>query len=65
MFSGLMFDPVWLIVLPAMALAIYAQWKVQSTYSRYSNVEVARNLTAEDAARRILNAEYVEGVSIE
>lgn len=65
MFSGLMFDPVWVIVLPAIALAIYAQWKVQSTYSRYSNVEVARRLTAEDAARRILNAEYVENVSIE
>ncbi len=65
MFSGLMFDPVWVIVLPAMALAIYAQWKVQSTYSRYSNVEVMRHLSAEDAARRILNAEYVEGVTIE
>jgi Zn-dependent membrane protease YugP len=65
MFSSLVFDSTWLILLPAMALAIYAQWRVQSTYSRYSTVEVARRLTAEDAARRILTAEYVEGVSIE
>lgn len=65
MFSGLMFDPIWVIVLPAMALALYAQWKVQSTYSHYANVEVVRQLTAEDAARRILNADHVEGVAIE
>lgn len=65
MFSGLMFDPVWVIVLPAMALAVYAQWKVHSTYTRYSEVRIGRRMTAHEAAQRILNAEYVDGVSIE
>ncbi|MDD4902948.1 MAG: zinc metallopeptidase [Candidatus Bipolaricaulis sp.] len=54
-----------LILLPALALAAYAQWKVQSTYSRYAAVDVARRTTAEEVARRILNAEYVQDVSFE
>lgn len=62
---GFMFLPDMIILLPAMAFAIYAQWKVQSTYARYSTVEVGRRLSAEDAARRILTAEYVQGVSFE
>ena len=51
-----------LILLPALALAAYAQWKVQSTYSRYAAVDVARRTTAEEVARRILNAEYIQDV---
>ncbi len=65
MFNGFVFDPSWAILLPAMAFAIYAQWKVQSTYARYSTVQVARRLTAEEAARRILTAEYIQDVSFE
>jgi hypothetical protein len=61
-----MFDMMSLVILlPAVVLAAYAQWKVHSTYTRYSTVDVARRLTAEEAARRILSAEYVEGVSYE
>ncbi|MDD5264343.1 MAG: zinc metallopeptidase [Candidatus Bipolaricaulis sp.] len=59
------FDATWLILIPALALAAYAQWKVQSTYSRYSTVDVTRHTTAEDVARRILNAEYIQDVSFE
>ena len=54
-----------LILLPALALAAYAQWKVQSTYSRYAAVDVARRTTAEEVARRILNAEYIQDVDFE
>jgi Zn-dependent membrane protease YugP len=54
-----------LILLPALALAAYAQWKVQSTYSRYAAVDVARRTTAEEVAQRILNAEYIQDVSFE
>ncbi len=59
------FDATWLIVIPALALAMYAQWRVQSTYNRYSTVEVTRHTTAEEVARRILNAEYIQDVSFE
>jgi hypothetical protein len=59
------FDATWLILIPALALAAYAQWKVQSTYSRYSTVDVTRHTTAEEVARRILNAEYIQDVTFE
>jgi Zn-dependent membrane protease YugP len=62
---GFMFLPDMIILLPAIAFAMYAQWKVQSTYTRYSTVEISRRLTAEDAARRILTAEYVQDVGFE
>jgi hypothetical protein len=61
----MLFDATWLILIPALALAAYAQWKVQSTYSRYSTVDVTRRTTAEEVARRILNAEYIQDVSFE
>jgi Zn-dependent membrane protease YugP len=61
-----MFDLTSLVILmPAIALAAYAQWKVHSTYNRYAAVGVARHLSAEDAARRMLTAQHIDGVSIE
>jgi len=65
LFSYFLFGPSIIILLPAIAFAIYAQWKVQSTYNRFANVEVVRRLTAEEAARRILNAEFVQDVTFE
>lgn len=65
MFQYFLFGPSMVILLPAIALAVYAQWKVHSTYSQYANVDVSRRVTAEDAARRILSAEHVDGVSFE
>ena len=32
------FDPTFLMLIPAMIFAFWAQWKVQSTYQRYSRV---------------------------
>ena len=55
---------IW-ILLPAIALAIYAQWRVRSTYRRYATVDTAGRVAASGAARQILDAEAVSGVSIE
>ena len=55
---------IW-ILLPAIALAIFAQWRVRSTYRRYTTVETAARVAASGAARRILDAEAISGVSIE
>ncbi len=65
MFDFFLFGPSIIILMPAMAFAIYAQWKVQSTYNRFATVEVSRRLNAEEAARRILNAEYIQGVTFD
>ncbi|OGF53686.1 MAG: hypothetical protein A2Z21_01360 [Candidatus Fraserbacteria bacterium RBG_16_55_9] len=49
------FDMRWLImVAPAILLAIYAQWKVKSSYARYSKIASSSGLTARQVAERIL-----------
>ncbi len=49
------FDPLWLIMVsPALLLAVYAQWKVKSTYARYSRVASSSGLNARQVAERIL-----------
>ena len=50
------FDPRYLIfALPAMALVLFAQWRVRSAYARYSEVRNAYGLTGAEAARRLLD----------
>ena len=45
----------WLLfMLPALALAFYAQWKVKNTYKKYSEVRASCGLTAAQVAERIL-----------
>ena len=53
------------ILLPALALAIFAQYKVSSTYNRYATVRTASGTSAQQAARRILDSDGVTGVSFE
>ncbi|HEU68577.1 MAG TPA: zinc metallopeptidase [Candidatus Acetothermia bacterium] len=61
-----LFYPETLIVLlPALILAIYAQYKVRSTYAKYLNVPLARRITASQAAELVLREAGVSGVRIE
>jgi hypothetical protein len=64
-FMPFLFGPSFLILLPAIILAAYAQWRVRSTYTKYSRVEAFNRLTAQEAAERILSAAAVSGVSIQ
>lgn len=57
--------PSILILLPALVLAIYAQYKVRTTYARYARVQTAREATAPEAAKRILEGAGVTDVRIE
>ena len=59
------FGPSFLILLPALLLAIYAQWKVRSTYGRYARVSTSARITAREAAERVLSSAAVTGVTIE
>lgn len=57
-------DPLYLyLVLPAIILSIYAQFKVKSTFSKYSNHHC--NFSGADAAKRVLEANGVYDVKIE
>ena len=57
--------PSILILLPALVLAIYAQYKVRSTYARYARVRTARGTTALQAAQNVLAGEQITDVAIE
>lgn len=51
-------------MLPFMALAAYAQFKVKSTYSKYSAVRNSRDVTGADVARTILDNNGLQHVKI-
>ncbi|HDS03155.1 MAG TPA: zinc metallopeptidase [Firmicutes bacterium] len=48
------YDWTMILLIPAMLLSLYAQYKVKSAFSRYSGVRSAQNMKAEDVARDIL-----------
>ena len=58
------FDPTWALILPALALAIWAQYKVKSTYEKYSQIASRSGMTGEQAARRILDSQGLNNVQV-
>lgn len=65
MFYPFYFDPTIMIVLPGLLLALWAQFRVNSTFSKYSHVNTRSALTAEQAARAFLDANGLQNVRIE
>ncbi len=60
------FDPMYLIfALPALILAFFAQYRVSSTYSKYSRVRNMRGLSGLDAARWLLGSSGLSHISVE
>jgi uncharacterized protein len=59
------FDRTMLLVLPAFALAIWAQMRVKGTYNKYSEIANRSGLTGAQAARRILDANGLNSVGVE
>ena len=59
------FDYTYFIyMLPALLLSMFAQYKVKSTFQKYSRVMPARPLTGRDAAEAVLRFGSVRGVSV-
>lgn len=48
------YDWTMILVIPGLLLGLYAQFKVKSTFDRYSRVRTRSGLTAEQAARMLL-----------
>lgn len=65
LFGLFRFDWTILIVLPAVILSFWAQAKVSSTFSKYSQLYTRRGMTGASAARRILDANGLYDVEIE
>lgn len=60
------FDPYYLLlILPAFIISLIAQFKVKSTFAKYSKMNSARHLTGAQAAESVLRAHGVYNVSIE
>ena len=62
---GFGFDRTMILLLPAMAFAMWAQWKVKSTFDRYAKVRAANGLSGRDMARQIMARNGVTDVGVE
>ncbi|HOF41070.1 MAG TPA: zinc metallopeptidase [Candidatus Hydrogenedentes bacterium] len=47
-------DSTFLLVIPALILSLWAQWKVKSTYAKYAQVANRRGITGAEVAQHIL-----------
>lgn len=59
------FDPLYFLILISVIIAMVAQYKVKSTYSKYSRVRSDLGLTGAQAAQKILNMNGIYDVSIQ
>ncbi len=54
-----------IIMLPVMALTAWAQWRLRSVFSRYSNVRSQQGMSGAQAARILLDSQGLNFVPIE
>jgi Zn-dependent membrane protease YugP len=62
MFFG---DATFLLLIPALIFAFWAQWKVQSTYRKYSEVPASNRRTGREIALAIMSRNGVSDVAVE
>ncbi len=59
------YDPTMVLLIPAVILALYAQWKVQATYAEMSQVRASNGLTGSSAGRKLLDAAGLSNIIVE
>ena len=59
------FDSTIILLIPCFVLAMYAQSRVRSAYSKYSQVGSDAGLTGAETARRLLRAQGIVDVAVE
>ncbi len=62
---GYYYDPTWILLLPAIILALWAQAKVTSTYKKYARTPSRANLPAYQVARQMLAMNGLGDVSVQ
>ena len=65
MIDPFLFHPSTLLLIPAIILTIYAQTKISSSYSRFSNVRSSSGRTGAEVARGILDENGLYDVKVE
>ncbi|HEV8352882.1 MAG TPA: zinc metallopeptidase [bacterium] len=58
-------DSTFLLLLPAFALALYAQWKVTSTFRHYSEIRSGTGYTGAQVAAELLRRNGITNVRVE
>ena len=58
-------DPTMILLIPAMILAVWAQMRVSSTYSKYKQVQSMQGVTGEKAAKYLLQRNGIMDVEVE
>ncbi len=59
------FDPTMLLLIPAMILAVWAQFRVKSTYNKYLRIASARQVSGAQVAELILRQNGIRDVQVE
>lgn len=59
------FDWTMIILIPGLIFSIWAQWKISSSFNRYSKIGNNKNLTADKVAANILRYHGINDVEIE
>lgn len=59
------FDSTYILLLPVIILAVYAQMKVKSTFQRYLRVNASSGLTGAQVARNLLNKNNLPDIPVE
>jgi uncharacterized protein len=59
------FDPTFVLLIPALIFAMWAQWKVQHTYQQFSRVRSASGRSGREMALAIMARNGVTGVEVE
>lgn len=59
------FDPTWWLIIVGMLISIIASGNVNATYHKYSAVKNRRDITAKEAAERILTGAGIRDVAVE
>lgn len=58
------YDPTILMLIPVLLIAMYAQYKVKSTFNKYSKINSSINRTAADIVNDLLQKNEINDVSI-
>ena len=58
-------DGTILLLIPAILLSLYAQWKISSSYKKYSKINSQSGLTGGQTARDLLNSNGLYDVRVE
>ena len=64
MYWPFFYDWTYILLIPALILSMWAQFRVSSTFSRFSKVRASSGMTATQMAEQLLHAEGVYDVSV-